>query len=57
MNESEQVEVALPELHCVEHPRVEHPRGGAVAWALLVAGLTLAAGILLAVIWATGAAW
>ncbi|MGH8939793.1 MAG: hypothetical protein ACRDV2_10645 [Actinomycetes bacterium] len=52
MNESEHVEMVLPELCCIDEPR-----GGAVAWALLVVGVTLPVGILLAVIWATGAAW
>ncbi|MGH3777510.1 MAG: hypothetical protein ACRDRR_17585 [Pseudonocardiaceae bacterium] len=51
MNEPEHVEVALPKLTCIDEPR-----GGAVAWALLVVGVTLAVGILL-VIWAIGAAW
>ncbi|MGQ0718487.1 MAG: hypothetical protein ACT4NP_14475 [Pseudonocardiales bacterium] len=52
MNEPEHVEVALPELNCIDEPR-----GGAVAWALLVVVVTLAVGILLAVIWAASAAW
>lgn len=51
MNESEHVEMALPELSCIDEPR-----GGAVAWALLVVGVTLAVGIVLA-IWAASAAW
>lgn len=52
MAESEPVEVALPELDCIDDPR-----GGAVAWTLLVVGMALAVGILLAVSWAAGAAW
>lgn len=50
--ESEYAEVALPELD-----RLRDPRGGAVAWALLVVGAALVVGILLAVIWTAGAAW
>ncbi|MGH3799495.1 MAG: hypothetical protein ACRDTD_05040 [Pseudonocardiaceae bacterium] len=52
MIESEYAEVALPELD-----RLRDPRGGAVAWALLVVGAALVVGILLAVIWTAGAAW
>lgn len=52
MNEPKHVEMALPELSCIDEPR-----GGAVGWALLVVGAALAASILLAVIWAAGAAW
>ncbi|MGH3917442.1 MAG: hypothetical protein ACRDSG_00085 [Pseudonocardiaceae bacterium] len=52
MNEPEPVEVALPELNWIDEPR-----GGAAAWALLVLGVTLTAGILLAVTWAAGSAW
>lgn len=44
MTEPEHVEVALPELD-----GTDDPRGGAVAWALLVVGLALIVGILLAV--------
>lgn len=52
MSESEYAEVALPELD-----RLRDPRGGAVAWALLVVGAALAVGIVLAVIWAAAPAW
>lgn len=45
MAEPEHVTVALPELD-----RIDDPRGGAVAWALLVVIATLVAGVLLAVI-------
>ena len=48
----EHVETALPVLDCVDDPR-----GAAVAWALVVVGVTLIAGIFLMVIWAAGAAW
>lgn len=51
MNEPEHVEMALPKLNCIDEPR-----GGAVAWALLVVGVALAVGIVLA-IWAASAAW
>lgn len=49
MAESDHIEVALPELDCTDDPR-----GGAVAWALLVVGVALVGGILLAVRWAVG---
>lgn len=45
MTEPEQVKVALHELD-----RRDDPRGGAVAWALLVVIAALVAGVLLAVI-------
>jgi hypothetical protein len=35
---------------------MDDPRGGAVTWALLVVGMTLIAGILLAATWVAGAA-
>jgi hypothetical protein len=52
MTEPEHVHAALPKLDCMDDPR-----GGAVAWALLVVGMTLVAAILLTVRWATGTAW
>lgn len=52
MTEPEHVKAALMKLEYIDDPR-----GGAVAWALLVVGVTLIAGILLAATWATGAAW
>jgi hypothetical protein len=52
MTEPEHVASALAKLDCMDDPR-----GGAVAWALLVVGMTLVAGILLAATWVTGAAW
>jgi hypothetical protein len=47
MIEPEHIEIDLPRLD-----RGDDPRGGAVAWALLVVGVALVAGTLLAVIWA-----
>jgi hypothetical protein len=47
MIEPEHIEIELPRLD-----RRDDPRGGAVAWALLVVGVALVAGTLLAVIWA-----
>jgi hypothetical protein len=47
MVEPEHTKFDLPPLD-----RRDDPRGGAVAWALLVGGLALVAGIFLAVIWA-----
>ena len=47
MAEPEHTKFDLPQLD-----RSDDPRGGAVAWALLVVGLALVAGIFLAVIWA-----
>ena len=44
------VKLNLPQLD-----RTDDPRGGAVAWALLVAGVAVVAGILLTMIWAAGA--
>lgn len=35
--------------------RTDDPRGGAVAWALLTVGATLIAGIVVTIMWATGA--
>jgi hypothetical protein len=46
----EHVESDLPELD-----RADDPRGGAVACALLAVGGVLAVGLLLTVIWTTGA--
>ena len=46
----ERLKSTLPKLD-----QTEDPRGGAVAWALLVMGAALIAGILLAVTWAVGA--
>jgi formate hydrogenlyase subunit 3/multisubunit Na+/H+ antiporter MnhD subunit len=50
MSEPEHVASDLPELD-----RTDDPRGGAAAWALLVVGVALVAGILLLVMWVTGA--
>ncbi|HWR48429.1 MAG TPA: hypothetical protein VN327_12590 [Pseudonocardiaceae bacterium] len=50
MIEPEHLASDLPELD-----RTDDPRGGAVAWALLAMGVALVAGILLAVMWVTGA--
>ena len=47
MAEPEHTKFDLPQLD-----RRDDPRGGAVAWALLVVGMVLVAGIFLAVIWA-----
>jgi hypothetical protein len=47
MIDPEHIEIDLPRLD-----RRDDPRGGAVAWALLVVGVALVAGTLLAVIWA-----
>ncbi|HEX2290951.1 MAG TPA: hypothetical protein VHH53_12340 [Pseudonocardiaceae bacterium] len=47
MAEPEHIQFDLPQLD-----RRDDPRGGAVAWALLVGGLALVTGIVLAVIWA-----
>jgi hypothetical protein len=47
MAEPEHTKFDLPPLD-----RRDDPRGGAVAWALLVGGLGLVAGIFLVVIWA-----
>jgi hypothetical protein len=52
MTEPEHVKAALVKLDYMDDPR-----GGAVAWALLVVGMTLIAGILLAATWVTSAAW
>ncbi|MGH3696998.1 MAG: hypothetical protein ACRDRX_23970 [Pseudonocardiaceae bacterium] len=50
MIKRERLESNLPELD-----RTDDPRGGAAAWALLAVGATLIAGIVVAVMWATGA--
>ncbi|MGH4010672.1 MAG: hypothetical protein ACRDTH_21340 [Pseudonocardiaceae bacterium] len=47
MIESGHIEFGLPRLD-----RGDDPRGGAVVWALLTAGVALVVGILLVVIWA-----
>ena len=39
----------------LELDRTDDPRGGAVAWALLVVGVALVASLLLVVVWAAGA--
>ncbi|MGH3870554.1 MAG: hypothetical protein ACRDSR_03400 [Pseudonocardiaceae bacterium] len=44
MSESERIKAVLPELDYTDDPR-----GGAVAWALLVVGMALIVGILVAV--------
>lgn len=46
----EHLESTMPKLD-----QTEDPRGGAVAWALLVMGAVLIAGIVLALSWGTGA--
>ncbi|MGH3976248.1 MAG: hypothetical protein ACRDS9_23425 [Pseudonocardiaceae bacterium] len=50
MTTRDHVKEALPALECVNDPR-----GGGAAWALLVVGGMLIAGILLAMIWVAGA--
>jgi hypothetical protein len=50
MTTRDYVNEALPALDCLDDPR-----GGGAAWALLVVGGTLIAGILLAMIWMVGA--
>jgi hypothetical protein len=50
MTEPAHLKSTLPKLD-----RTGDPRGGAVAWALLVVGVALIAGILLVVAWAAGA--
>ncbi len=52
MTKRDHVKEVLPQLECVDDPR-----GGGAAWALLVVGGTLIAGILLAMIWVAGAGW
>ena len=47
MAEPERIKFDLPQLD-----RRDDPRGGAVAWALLVVGLALVVGIILVVVWA-----
>ena len=47
MAEPEHIKFDLPQLD-----RRDDPRGGAVAWALLVVGLAAVTGIIMAVIWA-----
>ena len=49
MIESGCVSSDLPELN-----RMDDPRGGAVAWALLTVGTVFAAGVLVAATWVTG---
>jgi hypothetical protein len=46
MIEPDHIEFDLPQLD-----RMDDPRGGAVAWALLTVGATLIIGILLTAIW------
>lgn len=48
--EPEHVRSALPELD-----RTDDPRGGAVAWALLIVAMVVLSGVILAVLWAIGA--
>lgn len=49
MIESGRVSSDLPELD-----RTDDPRGGAVAWALLVVGTAFATGMVFAATWVTG---
>lgn len=44
-----------PVLKLPELDRTDDPRGGAAAWALLTVGATLIVGIVVALMWATGA--
>lgn len=51
MTERDHVKEALPMLECMDDPR-----GGGAAWALLVVGGALIAGILLTMLWVVGTA-